>query len=146
MEDGQERQLLALHPRFRQLGLPGFEPCWMQFAKFSPDGTKIAYVYKNNLYVESLADGTVRQLTSDGNDEIINGQFDWVYEEELHQQDGWRWSPDSRSIAYWQFDTRGTGTFYMIDPLSPPPAGSSSRATRESTTWPAWSSYPARTR
>ena len=89
----------------RQLGLPGFEPCWMQFAKFSPDGTKIAYVYKNNLYVESLADGTVRQLTSDGNDEIINGQFDWVYEEELHQQDGWRWSPDSRSIAYWQFDS-----------------------------------------
>ena len=124
----------------RQLGLPGFEPCWMQFAKFSPDGTKIAYVYKNNLYVESLADSTVRQLTSDGNDEIINGQFDWVYEEELHQQDGWRWSPDSRSIAYWQFDTRGTGTFYMIDnidsiystviPLPYPKAGTTNSAAR----------------
>ena len=124
----------------RQLGLPGFEPSRMQFAKFSPDGTKVAYVYKNNLYVESLTDGTVRQLTFDGSDGIINGQFDWVYEEELHQQDGWRWSPDSRSIAYWQFDTRGTGTFYMIDnidsiystviPLPYPKAGTTNSAAR----------------
>ena len=100
----------------------------------------IAYVYKNNLFVESLADGSVRRLTSDGSDEIINGQFDWVYEEELHQQDGWRWSPDSRSIAYWQFDTRGTGTFYMIDnidsiystviPLPYPKAGTTNSAAR----------------
>lgn len=122
----------------RQLGMENFEPCWMQFAKFSPDGSKAAYVYKNNLYVENLTDGSVRQLTSNGNDEIINGQFDWVYEEELHQQDGWRWSPDSRSIAYWQFDTRGTGTFYMIDnidsiystviPLPYPKAGTTNSA------------------
>lgn len=124
----------------RQLGRPDFEPSWMQFAKFSPDGTKVAYVYKNNLYVESLADGSIRQLTFDGSDEIINGQFDWVYEEELHQQDGWRWSPDSRSLAYWQFDTRGTGTFYMIDnidsiystviPLPYPKAGTVNSAAR----------------
>lgn len=124
----------------RQLGRPDFEPASMQFAKFSPDGTMIAYVYKNNLFVESLADGSVRQLTFDGSDEIINGQFDWVYEEELHQQDGWRWSPDSRSIAYWQFDTRGTGTFYMIDnidsvystviPLPYPKAGTTNSAAR----------------
>lgn len=124
----------------RRLGLPDFEPSMMQFAKFSPDGTKVAYVYKNNLYVENLKDGTVRQLTFDGNDEIINGQFDWVYEEELHQQDGWRWSPDSKSLAYWQFDTRGTGTFYMIDnidsiystviPLPYPKAGTVNSAAR----------------
>ena len=124
----------------RRLGRDDFEPSWMQFAKFSPDGTMIAYVYKNNLFVESLADGSVRRLTSDGSDEIINGQFDWVYEEELHQQDGWRWSPDSRSIAYWQFDTRGTGTFYMIDnidsiystviPLPYPKAGTANSAAR----------------
>ena len=124
----------------RQLGRSDFEPASMQFAKFSPDGTMIAYVYKNNLFVESLADGSVRQLTFDGSDEIINGQFDWVYEEELHQQDGWRWSPDSRSIAYWQFDTRGTGTFYMIDnidsvystviPLPYPKAGTTNSAAR----------------
>ena len=126
--------------RLRQLGLKEFEPSWMQFAKFSPDGTKAAYVYKNNLYVEGLDDGNVRQLTFDGSDEIINGQFDWVYEEELHQQDGWRWSPDSRSIAFWQFDTRGTGTFYMIDnidsvystviPLPYPKAGTTNSAAR----------------
>lgn len=124
----------------RRLGLPDFEPSMMQFAKFSPDGTKVAYVYKNNLYVENLKDSTVRQLTFDGNDEIINGQFDWVYEEELHQQDGWRWSPDSKSLAYWQFDTRGTGTFYMIDnidsiystviPLPYPKAGTVNSAAR----------------
>ena len=124
----------------RQLGKPDFEPSHMQFAKFSPDGQKVAYVYKNNLYVENLADGRVSQLTFDGSDEIINGQFDWVYEEELHQQDGFRWSPDSQSLAYWQFDTRGTGTFYMIDnidsiystiiPLPYPKAGTTNSAAR----------------
>ncbi|HIZ86150.1 MAG TPA: S9 family peptidase [Candidatus Coprenecus stercoravium] len=124
----------------RKLGRPDFEKSWMQFAKFSPDGSRIAYVYKNNLYVEDTAGGEVRQLTSDGDEVIINGQFDWVYEEELHVQDGWRWSPDSRSIAYWQFDTEGTGTFYMVDnidsiyssiiPLPYPKAGTTNSAAR----------------
>lgn len=124
----------------RQLGRKDFRPSSMQFAKFSPDSRNVAYLYMNNLYTESLEDGSIRQLTSDGNDEIINGQFDWVYEEELHQQDGFRWSPDSRSLAYWQFDTRGTGTFYMIDnidsvystiiPLPYPKAGTVNSAAR----------------
>ena len=124
----------------RQLGRKDFEPSYMQFAKFSPDGQKVAYVYKNNLYVENLADGQISQLTFDGSDIIINGQFDWVYEEELHMQDGFRWSPDSKSLAYWQFDTEGTGTFYMIDnidsiystiiPLPYPKAGTTNSAAR----------------
>ncbi len=95
----------------------GLEPSRLMYAKLSPDGQKVGYVYYNNIYVEDLTTGTRTQLTTDGSDEIINGNFDWVYEEELSQYDGWRWSRDSRKIVYWQFDTRGTGTFYMVNNL-----------------------------
>lgn len=87
----------------------------MMFAKFSPDDTRVAYVSKNNIYVEDLSSARVTQLTSDGSDRIINGTFDWVYEEELSCRDGFRWSPDGTHIAYWQSDTEGVGTFYMIN-------------------------------
>lgn len=93
------------------------ERATMMFAKFSPDDRKVAYVSKNNIYVEDLQTGETRQITSDGSDHIVNGTFDWVYEEEFGSRDGFRWSPDSRHIAYWQSDTRGTGTFYMINNL-----------------------------
>ena len=93
------------------------EPTWLMFAKFSPDGKKVGYVYKQNLYVEELNSGEIKQLTSDGGGFIINGTFDWVYEEELDCRDGFRWSPDNRSIAYWQLNTEGIGTFYMINNL-----------------------------
>jgi len=59
--------------------------------------------------------GTLTQLTRDGSKRIINGTFDWVYEEELDLRDGWRWSPDSRSIAYWQLDTDGVPDYYLIN-------------------------------
>jgi len=87
----------------------------LQFAKFSPQADRVAYVYELNLYVDDLATGKTTQLTSDGGDNIINGTFDWVYEEELSCRDGFRWSPDGSTIAYWQSDTEGTGTFYMIN-------------------------------
>ena len=87
----------------------------MMFAKFSPDGTKVAYVSQNNIYVENLADGKVTALTTDGSDLIVNGTFDWVYEEEFSCRDGFRWSPDSKFIAYWQSDTEGTGWFDIIN-------------------------------
>ena len=64
------------------------------FAKFSPDGSRVAYVSGHNLFVESLADHAITQLTTDGTDKLINGTFDWVYEEELNCRDGFRWSPD----------------------------------------------------
>ena len=66
------------------------------FAKFSPDGRRVAYVRENNLYVEDLASGGITPLTTDGSRTLINGTFDWVYEEELmnYYADGWRWSPD----------------------------------------------------
>ena len=90
-------------------------PSSMMFAKFSPDGNKVAYVCNRNLFVEDLTSRETKQITFDGSDKIINGTFDWVYEEELDCRDGFRWSPDSRHIAYWQLDTEGTDLFYLIN-------------------------------
>jgi dipeptidyl-peptidase-4 len=98
----------------RKLGR-GFEPSTLMFAKLSPDGRLAAYVVKNNIYVEDLASGAVRPLTFDGEEDIINGTSDWVNEEELGIRDGFRWSPDSRAIAFWQFDTHGVSVFTMIN-------------------------------
>lgn len=100
-----------------QLGAD-FEPSRLMFAKFSPSADRVAYVYQNNLYVQSLADGKILRLTEDGSDTVINGTFDWVYEEEFDLQDGFRWSPDGKDIAYWQLDASGVGEFYMVDNLS----------------------------
>ena len=100
--------------KLRKLG-PGFEPSTLMFAKLSPDGRLAAYVVKNNIYVEDLASGAVRPLTFDGEEDIINGTSDWVNEEELGIRDGFRWSPDSRAIAFWQFDTHGVSVFTMIN-------------------------------
>lgn len=93
------------------------ERATMMFGKFSPDNKQFAYVSKNNIYVEDLSSEKMTQITHDGNDYIVNGTFDWVYEEEFSARDGFRWSPDSKNIAYWQSDTRGIGTFYMINNL-----------------------------
>ena len=90
----------------------------LMFAKFSPDGSRVAYVRGNNIYVEQLADGGRVQLTHDGSNTIVNGTSDWVYEEELDLRDGFRWSPDGRRLAYWQFDTSGVGSFALVDNTS----------------------------
>ena len=58
----------------------------------------------NNIYTLDIASGSERQLTKDGAEHIINGKFDWVYEEEFEISDGWQWSPDSRHIAFWRLD------------------------------------------
>ena len=87
----------------------------MMFAKFSPQGDRVAFVSDNNIYVEELKSGAVTPLTTDGSDRIVNGTFDWVYEEEFDCRDGFRWSPDGQTIAYWQSDTDGTGVFDIIN-------------------------------
>lgn len=91
------------------------EPSTLMFAKFSPDGRRVAYVHKNNLYVQNLANLRIRQLTEDTSETIINGTSDWVYEEEFRLRDGFRWSPTGKLIAYWQFDTEGVRTFHLIN-------------------------------
>ncbi|ATP55885.1 S9 family peptidase [Pedobacter ginsengisoli] len=87
----------------------------LMFAKFSPDGNKVAYVSRHNLYVDDLMTKTSKALTTDGTDRLINGTFDWVYEEEFDCRDGFRWSPDGQSIAYWQLDASKIKNFLMID-------------------------------
>lgn len=98
-----------------KLGGKDAGPSTLMFAKFSADGTRVGYVRENNLYVESLANNQITQLTYDGSKRIINGTFDWVYEEELDLRDGWQWSPDSKSIAYWQLDTDGVPDYLLIN-------------------------------
>lgn len=100
--------------KLRQLGTARPESSLM-FAKFSPDATRVAYVSENNIYVEDVESGKVTQLTKDGSGRIVNGTFDWVYEEEFSCRDGFRWSPDGKYIAYWQSDTKGTGVFDIIN-------------------------------
>ena len=162
--------------RLRKLGGHSAAPSTLMFAKFSPDGGRVAYVREHDLYVEQIADGRITRLTQDGSRTIINGTFDWVYEEELDLRDGFRWSPDGRRIAFWQLDASGVRDFDLINdtdslysfvvPVQYPKAGttnsagarrrgerrrrrpasgSTSPATRATTTSPGWSGRPART-
>ena len=87
----------------------------LMFAKFAPDGSKVAYVSKHNIYVEDLATKSAKALTKDGTDYLINGTFDWAYEEEFDCRDGFLWSPDGNSIAYWQLDASKIKKFLMIN-------------------------------
>jgi dipeptidyl-peptidase-4 len=99
----------------KQLG-KGRPASSLMFAKLSPDGKKAAYVSERNIYVEDLETGAIKKLTDDnGTKKLINGTFDWVYEEEFSLRDGFRWSPDSKSISYWQVDANKVRDFYMIN-------------------------------
>jgi dipeptidyl-peptidase-4 len=98
----------------RKLG-GGLEPASLQFAKFSPDGSRVAYVSRNNLFVQDVAGNEVRPLTRDGSATLFNGTGDWVYEEEFNLRDGFRWSPDGRRIAFWQIDDAGVKDFYLLN-------------------------------
>jgi dipeptidyl-peptidase-4 len=103
--------------KLRQLGGSEAKPSSLMFAKFAPDGGRVGYVRENNLYVEELANGKIIALTTDGSRTMINGTFDWVYEEELmnYYADGWRWSPDGASIAYWQLNADSVKSFHLVN-------------------------------
>ena len=85
----------------------------VQQARFSPDGKKVAFVYQRNLYVKDLAENTVKQVTEDGSEHIINGLTDWVYEEEFGFVRAFDWSADSGSIAFMRFDETEVPEFSM---------------------------------
>ncbi len=83
--------------------------------KFSPDGKFISFVRNNNLFVYEISTGTFKQLTFDGSETILNGLFDWVYEEEFSIIDGYEWSPNSKFIAFWRLDQSNVPVFKLID-------------------------------
>ena len=113
--DTSTEPMLGKNPSFLA---PPVRSGLQMFAKFSPDGRQVAFVSDNDLFVTELAGGRTRRLTTDGSADIINGTTDWVYEEELDIRDAFRWSPDSRRIAYWRFDQSAVPAFPMVNELS----------------------------
>ncbi len=87
----------------------------LMFAKFSPDGKSVGYVSGDNIYVEDIKSSLIKPLTSNGSVTMINGTFDWVYEEEFACRDGFRWSPDSKKIAFWQLNASDIRKFFIIN-------------------------------
>lgn len=82
---------------------------------FSPDGSMVAFVRKNNVYIKNLKNNTETAVTSDGlANHIINGTTDWVYEEEFGFTQGMHWSADGRRLAYYRFDESHVKEFTMM--------------------------------
>jgi dipeptidyl-peptidase-4 len=137
----------------RKLGGPDAAEATLMYAKFSPQGDRVAYVRGGDIYVERLADGTITRLTADADSLHVNGMTDWVYEEEFDLRDAFRWSPDGTKIAFWRFDMTGVRTFTLINdtdslypftiPIQYPKTGTPNSAVRAgivsadggSTTW-----------
>jgi dipeptidyl-peptidase 4 len=130
--------------RLQRVGTDRAEASLM-YAKLSPDGTRVGFVSENDLFVQDLADGRITRLSRDGSRTILNGRFDWVYEEEFmlfapEGADGWRWSPDGTRIAYWQLDASGVRDFLLLNntdslysftiPVQYPKAGTTNSAAR----------------
>jgi dipeptidyl-peptidase-4 len=105
--------------------LGGKSTAGLMFAKFSPDGTRAAYLGdlhqapnaqpRWNLYVEEIRSGAVKQLTTDASDDIIDGTSDWNNNEEFGLADCFLWSPDGARIAYYRFDQSGVQDFALIN-------------------------------
>ncbi len=116
-------------PSFLASGLASgaADPNLQMFAKLSPDGGKVAFGRANDLWVKDLRTGSETRLTIDGSDDIINGTTDWVYEEELGLRDAFRWSPDSRRLAFWRFDQSGVRAYPIVDDMGTYPTVSTLR-------------------
>ncbi|MCO6478156.1 MAG: S9 family peptidase [Phaeodactylibacter sp.] len=103
--DRSSQSLAALFPDGKQ-----------QYATFNPQGSRVAFVHENNLYLKDLSSGKVSQLTTDGEkNKVINGATDWVYEEELSFAKAFFWSPDGENIAYYRFDESEVKEFTMTN-------------------------------
>ncbi|MBC7844627.1 MAG: S9 family peptidase [Gemmatimonadaceae bacterium] len=119
----------SVGPGFLATGLASgaSDPNLQMFARFSPDGNSVAYGRGNDLWVKQLRTGVETRLTTDGSDDIINGTTDWVYEEELGLRDAFRWSPDSKRLAFWRFDQGAVPAYPIVDDLGTYPRVSTLR-------------------
>ncbi|UCF38073.1 MAG: DPP IV N-terminal domain-containing protein, partial [Acidobacteriota bacterium] len=92
-----------------------------EFPEFSPSSEWVAYVKRNDLHVVEIQSGSIRELTSDGGENLLNGKLDWVYQEEIYGRGdfkGFWWSPDSQYIAFLQLDEAGVPRFPILNDLS----------------------------
>ena len=92
--------------------------------KFSPDGKKLAYLRKHNLYVHEVSGDGEFPLThetgdkdkdKDKEDNLLNGEVDWVYAEELGVRSNYFWSPDGKEIVYLQMDETKVPTYPIVN-------------------------------
>lgn len=100
--------------KLNQVGA-SFKASSLMFAKFSADNEEVFYVHDFNIYQENTQTNEIHQLTFDGTGGIINGTFDWVYEEEFGKRDGFLLSSKDSNLAFWHLDATDTGVFYMIN-------------------------------
>ena len=98
--------------------------------KFSPDGKRLAYVRRHNLYVRSLSGVEETALTKDKDENLLNGELDWVYAEELASRSHYFWSPDGKDIAFLQMDETRVPTYPLVDWLPPHAAEDSQKYPR----------------
>ncbi len=106
--------IFVVHPDGKHDQIPSAESTW-EDPKLSPDGKQLLYRKDSNLYVFDLAANRSQQLTSDGSSTLLNGELDWVYPEELDLGTASWWSPDSKRIAYLQFNVNDEFTYPQID-------------------------------
>ncbi len=83
--------------------------------KFSPDGSRIAYIRKHNLFVRDVSGGREDALTRDDDPNLLNGEVDWVYEEELYSRSNYFWSPDGKQIAFLQMNEKPVANYPITD-------------------------------
>lgn len=83
--------------------------------KFSADGKRLSYLRNHNLVVKGVDGGAETALTSDGNDNLLNGEVDWVYSEELDVRSNYFWSPDSSKIVFMQMNESKIPTYPITD-------------------------------
>ena len=84
-------------------------------AELSPDGTKVGYHKNGEMFIYDLKTGSEKQLTNSAEEHLYNGRYGWVYEEEFKMSQAWKWSHDSRHIAYWQTDERDVEQLISTD-------------------------------